>query len=208
MGSDTEHAERNARKWDARAETFNERRFDYFRWMQARAISFLYIKAGMHFLDLGCGTGYAVRHVAAKIECDGMFCGIDVSPRMVEIAREDSSGYRNVRFEVASADKLPLGADFFDAILCTNSFHHYLHPSKALAEISRVLKPGGRVFILDVTADNSLARWIDARTRRREPEHVKFYSSAEYAKMFEAAGLKHVTTRTILPPMKVHIAEK
>jgi SAM-dependent methyltransferase len=89
-----------------------------------------------------------------------------------------------------------------------NSFHHYLHPIEALTEIHRVLRPGGRLCILDVNADNHLVRWMDGRTRQKEAEHVRFYSSVEYAKMFEKAGLKAVVSRMILPPVKVHIAER
>jgi len=202
------HQERNIRKWDARAETYDKGRFDYFRWMQRKALKFLDARAGIHFLDLGCGTGYAVRSVASMVDCDGVFCGIDISPRMIEIARANSSSLKNVRFEVASAEELPLGAGFFDAVFCTNSFHHYLLPMRALEESRRVLRPGGRLCILDITADGPLGRWLDSRSRRREPEHVKFYSTAEYTKMFSAARLKVVTSRTILPPLKAHIAEK
>jgi len=204
---DWKHEERNARKWDARAETFNERRFDYFRWMQRKALAFLDIKPGVRFLDVGCGTGYAVCYAAAKVQFSGVFCGIDISPRMIEVAREESC-LKNVRFEVARAEELPLGDGFFGAVLCTNSFHHYPLPTKALEEIHRVLLPGGRLCVLDVTADDPITRWMDMRVRRKEPEHVKFYSTAEYAKMFAAAGLKVVMSRTILPPMKVHLAEK
>jgi len=208
MRAALEHIERNARKWDARAQTFDQKRFDYFRWMQRKALSFLDLRAGMHFLDLGCGTGYAVRHAAAAAMHDGVFCGIDVSPRMIEIAREKSGGFRCVRFEVASAEALPLGAAFFDAILCTNSFHHYAHPLAALAEVRRVLRPSGRLCIMDVTADNRLVRWVDSRVRLKEPEHVRFYSTAEYTKMFGEAGLTPVASRTILLPMRVHIAQR
>ena len=122
LTAQSEHAKRNAGKWDSRADTFNERRFDYFRLMQRKALAFFEIKPGLHFLDIGCGTGYAVRFVGAKVGFDGVFCGIDISPRMVEIAREDSRGLKNVQFEVASAEELPLSDDFYDAVLCTNDF--------------------------------------------------------------------------------------
>jgi ubiquinone/menaquinone biosynthesis C-methylase UbiE len=202
------HAAGNAHKWDERARNFDARRFDYFRWMQRRALRLLEIKPGMRFLDLGCGTGYAVRHVAALVEDEGIFCGIDISPRMIEIARASSGGLQNARFLVADAEELPLDAGFFDAAICTNSFHHYLHPVAALGEVRRVLRPGGRLCVLDITADSRLVRWIDGRVRLREPEHVKFYSTAEYERMFAEAGLKYVASRTVSTPMKAHIAEK
>jgi len=203
----TEHDARNARKWDARAETFDQKRFDYFRWMQRKALAYLDIKAGIHFLDLGCGTGQAVRHVAERARGDGVFCGIDISPRMIDIARE-TKGLPNVQFEVASAEELPFEDGSFGAALCTNSFHHYLLPMRALEEIHRVLRPGGRLCILDITSDSLLGRWLDARLRRKEREHVKFYSTSDYAKMFRATGLKVVVSKRIWPPLKAHIAEK
>jgi ubiquinone/menaquinone biosynthesis C-methylase UbiE len=208
MSGESEHTKINAHKWNVRAETFDAKRFDYFRWMQRRTISFLHIAPGIRFLDLGCGTGYAVRYVAAEAKGEGVFCGIDISPRMIEIARAGSSGSRNVRYEVANAEELPLDSEFFDAVICTNSFHHYLHPAEALSEIRRVLSPGGKVCILDVTADSRLVRFIDGLTRRKEPEHVRFYSTAEYAQLFEEAGLQRMKATTILPPVKVHVAAK
>jgi ubiquinone/menaquinone biosynthesis C-methylase UbiE len=97
-----EHEKRNALKWDARASTYDQKRFDYFRWMQRKALGLLDFKAGMHFLDLGCGMGYAVCYVASEAMYEGVFCGIDLSPRMIEIAREKSIGFKCMRFEVAS----------------------------------------------------------------------------------------------------------
>ena len=209
MHAATDHLERNARKWDARAETYDETRFHYFRWMQRKALGFLDLMAGIRFLDLGCGTGYAVRNVAAEAKHEGLFCGIDISPRMIEVAREKSGGFfKCMRFEVANAEELPFGADSFDAVLCTNSFHHYAYPSMVFAEVRRVLRPGGRLCILDVTADSRIVRWIDSRVRLKEPEHVRFYSTSEYSKMFEVAGLRCKASKTILPPMKAHLAEK
>ena len=79
---------------------------------------------------------------------------------------------------------------------------------RALEEVRRALKAGGRLCILDVTADNRLVRWM-RRTRQKEPEHVKYYSSKEYTRMFGEAGMKTVMSKTVLPPViRVHVAEK
>jgi ubiquinone/menaquinone biosynthesis C-methylase UbiE len=77
-----------------------------------------------------------------------------------------------------------------------------------LAEIHRVLTVGGHLYILDVTADDFFTRWINGRVRQREREHVKFYSSREYQAMFAAAQLKHLNSKLVTYPIKVHIAEK
>ena len=208
MKNESGHAVLNARKWNKRAETYDKRRFSYFRWMQRKAVSFLKLKDGNYFLDIGCGTGYAVRFVANALQDDGTFFGVDISPRMIERAEANAAGFKNTHFHVANAEKLPFDADCFEAILCTNSFHHYKNPLKALSEVRRILKLGGQLCVMDVTANSRLMRRIDERVRRREPEHVKFYSTAEYRTMFEDAGLKHVCTQTVWPPEKVHIAGK
>jgi len=95
-----------------------------------------------------------------------------------------------------------------DFAICTNSFHHYLNPSKVLAEIYRVLRTEGRFYILDVTADDPLIRLINDRVGQREPEHVKFYCSQEYRTLSAAARLKYLNGKWIAYPVKVHISEK
>jgi len=100
---------------------------------------------------------------------------------------------------------------FFDIIICTMSFHHYLNPGKAIAEAYRVLKQKGRIYILDVTTDDFITRWIDVLISKKEKGHVhvKQYNTAEYKQMFSRAGLKYIESKIILSyPLKVHIAEK
>lgn len=65
MDPHTEHTRLNERKWDSRAATYDRKRFDYFRWMQKRVVRLIDLRPGLHFLDIGCGTGWAVRYVAA-----------------------------------------------------------------------------------------------------------------------------------------------
>jgi ubiquinone/menaquinone biosynthesis C-methylase UbiE len=208
MDREREHEALNRRKWDSRAETYDKKRFDYFRLMQRMAIRLVELKPGLHFLDIGCGTGWAVRYVAGRLGDRGRFYGLDISPRMIETAAARSVGCDNVHFLVGNAELLPLDSNIFDCVLCTNSFHHYLNPARALAEMRRVLKDGGRVYIVDLTAEGPFMRFIDGRVRKKEREHVRFYSTREYRSMFEAARLSHVGSRIITFPLKMHIAEK
>jgi ubiquinone/menaquinone biosynthesis C-methylase UbiE len=208
MDRNTHHAKINERKWDARAATYDDKRFDYFRWMQQRVIRLIDLRPGLRFLDVGCGTGWAVRYVAGLLQDKGMFYGVDISGNMIERAQAQSRGLGNAHFYKASAEQLPLESGSVDCAICTNSFHHYLNPLKVLAEIQRVLAVEGRFYILDVTTDDLLTRWIDGRARRREREHVKFYSSQEYQTMFVAAQLKPLKSKLIAYPIKVHVAEK
>jgi ubiquinone/menaquinone biosynthesis C-methylase UbiE len=208
-----EHAKLNEEKWDARAKTFDERRFNYFRYMQKRLVSLLNLKENQRLLDLGCGTGWAVCYAARLVNERGEFYGIDISPNMIEKANASSANYKNVQFYQASVDRLPFKNGFFDSIICSNSFHHYFSPDKVLSEACRVLKSKGRIYIMDLTADGAIAKMIDRWVKGREREHVKFYSTLEYQTMFREAGINYVAGKVaavVMPgfAMKVHIGEK
>ena len=200
----------NERKWSRRATTYDDKRYSYFRYMQKELISFAGIKSPINFLDLGCGTGWAVCYVAKITNGRGNFVGIDISKGMIEQSKSNANGLPNVYFYEASSDSLPLESNYFDTIICTNSFHHYSKPEGALSEVNRVLKPNGRIYILDVTADDFFIQWVNNKVRAKEKEHVKFYTTSEYGVMFNNVGLKHIASQRIkaLYPLKVHIGEK
>jgi ubiquinone/menaquinone biosynthesis C-methylase UbiE len=208
MNREIEHLELNKKKWDRRSETYDEKRFDYFRFFQKRVISLAHPEKNGRLLDIGCGTGWAVRYAAGLVGEGGQACGIDLSPKMIERAEEESHGYDNVSFYVADAENLPFGGDYFDYIICTQSFHHYLNPVKAVGEARRVLKSGGRLYIVDPTADTFIVRYFDRRARRKSSDHVRLYSTREFSELFVKAGLKYIRSKTILPIMRVHIGEK
>jgi len=193
-----EHEKANEQKWNKRSESFDNKRFDYFRWMQKRVLSLISFRPGTSFLDLGCGTGWAVCYVAGLLKGQGQFTGIDISKGMIERARENASSLENVHFHIASAEQLPIEDETIDNIICTNSFHHYLHPEKALAEIKRVLKDKGRVYILDFTFDNFLSNWYDGRHSRKEKEHVRFHSTHEMTELFSMARLARLYPKILL----------
>lgn len=208
MEQKNNHTVLNESKWTRRATTYDDKRFDYFRLMQRYVIRHIDLKPGLHFLDIGCGTGWAVLHVADLLQSQGEFYGIDLSQGMIEKAISKSHGYANVHFQQANVEQIPLEDNFFDCIISTNSFHHYFNPSKALSEARRILRSQGRILVMDPTSDGPLMRWIDRRVKKNEPEHVKFYSSREYQTLFENARLKYIGSNRITGPMKIHIGEK
>jgi ubiquinone/menaquinone biosynthesis C-methylase UbiE len=209
MNNIADHNLANDLKWSRRSKNYDDKRFDYFRYMQKKLISIMDLKENSNFLDIGCGTGWAVCHVSRILKGKGNFIGIDISEGMIEKAGENSKNLSNVIFYKASSEEIPLESGYFDNIICTNSFHHYLNPASVMQEIYRVLKPGGKLHILDVTADDFIVRWVDGRVGKKEKEHVRFYSTKEYRIMFKEASLKYVKSRIIgTYPLKVHIAEK
>ena len=127
---------------------------------------------------------------------------------MIEIAKANSPNNQNVFFSQANSENLPFKDNFFEFIICTNSFHHYLDPLKVLDEIFRVLKKEGEIYILDVTTDGFLAKMLNKRFQKTEKEHVKFYNTQEFKDFYAKANLKYIASKLILPFEKVHIAKK
>jgi ubiquinone/menaquinone biosynthesis C-methylase UbiE len=210
MKNESQHIEGNIAKWDKWAETLDAKGWknEFLRDAQRKVVSLLQIKEGIHFLDVGCGTGWAIREAQRLANDAGEFHGIDLSPKMIEKARENFSGKANVHFTIANAESLPLEDNFFDVIICTNSFHHYLHPDKALSEFRRLLRKGGRTYVLDPTADWWGTKLFDSIMKLKEPEHVKLYSTKEFKELFTKAGLAYIRAEKIRGPEIVHIGEK
>ncbi len=205
---ESEHKLINEKKWNKRSETFDKKRFIYFRIFQKHIISLLNLKGNDYLLDVGCGTGWAVRYAANILKEGGEAYGIDLSPKMIERAKINSEAYTNAFFQVGNSEELRFGDNFFNYIICTNSFHHYYDPVKVLNEMRRVLKPQGRIYILDPTGDGFLMKWINQLTLKKEPEHIGFYTNKKFRNFMTQANLKHISSKIYLYPLKIHVAEK
>ena len=111
---------------------------------------------GGKLLEVGSGPGRLAVRLAR--EAPGMtLTGVDISDAMVERATRRTAGAglsERVRFEVGDVAALPLSDGQFDGVVSTLSLHHWSDPARGLAEIHRVLKPGGEARIYD------LAHWL------------------------------------------------
>ena len=107
-------------------------------------------------LDVGCGTGFLIDMLAGQRKA--RYCGLDLSEGMIRMAK--GKGIPGAEFVSGSADKLPYPDKSFDIVTCSQSFHHYPYPEKAMREAMRVLKPGG-LYILSDTGIGGLGAWID-----------------------------------------------
>ncbi|MFC1786912.1 methyltransferase domain-containing protein [Halobacteriota archaeon] len=109
------------------------------------------IKSGT-IVDVGSGTGYLAIEIA-KAAPSAKVWGIDLSKKMVEIARRHAGGLSNVRFEHENAMNLPFAENSVDFIVSTGSLHHWTHPVKIFDECLRVLKNGKEGWIFDGCSD-------------------------------------------------------
>jgi ubiquinone/menaquinone biosynthesis C-methylase UbiE len=103
-------------------------------------------------LDLGAGPGYLSIEVAKSAPSLQVY-GIDLSRKMVEIARRHAKGVENVQFEFGNAAELPFEDDSIDFIISTASLHHWRRPAKVFNECYRVLKNCGKAWIYDLCYD-------------------------------------------------------
>jgi SAM-dependent methyltransferase len=101
-------------------------------------------------LDAGSGMGEVTRTLAGLVQPGGNAVGVDLSVELVERARERAGGMTDVEFHVGSVTALPFHAASFDAAYSERVFMHVVEPDAAMAELFRVLRPGGRLVIVDV----------------------------------------------------------
>ena len=100
---------------------------------------------GEHVLDVACGAGAATSRVAQRVGPGGFVLGTDISDAMVGEARSLAAGWGHREFRRMSADRLDLPDAAFDVALCAFGLMYVPEPGAALAEMRRVLRPGGRM---------------------------------------------------------------
>jgi ubiquinone/menaquinone biosynthesis C-methylase UbiE len=97
-------------------------------------------------VDIGCGTGNLTSAILAALGGTGKVVAVDISPRMIEVARAKVRDPR-VTWHVGSAESLPIGAASADRIVCFSVWPHLVDHQATLAEFARVLRPGGFLHI-------------------------------------------------------------
>ena len=100
-------------------------------------------------LDIGCGTGSLLAELAKSGAAS--LAGVDLAPKMLDVARDKlADQHARADLRVADAeDSLPWASESFDIATLTATLHHFYRPHDALREIRRVLRPGGRVLVID-----------------------------------------------------------
>lgn len=101
-------------------------------------------------VDIGCGTGSALRHASLQVT-HGKLIGIDPVPRMVEIAKEKRATHpaaARIDFRVGGAEALPVDDNLADFVLAFDSFDHWLDKVQGLSEVRRVLKQDGQFIVV------------------------------------------------------------
>jgi ubiquinone/menaquinone biosynthesis C-methylase UbiE len=143
-------------------------------------------------LDVGCGTGALLRTLADRLPARVALAGVDPAPAMIEVGRSVLGAHPRVRLAEAAAERLPFANASFDLAVSTVSFAHWADQPAGLAEIARVLRPGGRLVLVDLFAIGWL-RPLAALGRRRD----RMPSAAELAVMLARARLVPIAWRRV-----------
>lgn len=140
--------------------------------------------------DLGCGTGEALEQLAPV--CNQVI-GVDREQAMLDAAAERLGAAGNVELRLGGLEDLPLREQSLDAALCMLVLHHIADLERALGEVRRVLRPGGRAVVVDMGAH-------DREEYRRSMGHQHLgFSAASLRAHAEASGLM-LTSYRPLPP--------
>lgn len=108
-------------------------------------------------LDCGCGTAPMLSLLKDKYP-EKRYTGIDLTPKMIEVAK--AKNMKGVELVVGDCENLPFEDNSFDAVICCQSFHHYPNVQDFFDSVYRVLRPGGRLVLRDMTAKSALVLWL------------------------------------------------
>jgi ubiquinone/menaquinone biosynthesis C-methylase UbiE len=147
-------------------------------------------------LDVACGPGSVVVAFAPRVR---RAIGLDYTEAMLDQARQlaAKSGVANVEWHRGDVYALPFADGTFDIVSCRYAFHHLQEPARALAEMVRVCRAGGRIVLCDAVAsdDPAKAAAFNAMERHRDPSTVEFRTLSYLRGLFAAAGLPEPAAR-------------
>lgn len=153
---------------------------------------------GERVLDVGCGPGFYCAELVAAVGKAGAVTGIDSSPAMLALAARRCAGHENVELLEGEAIALPVADESFDAALSVQVIEYVAEAERALSELHRALRPGGRVLVWDIDWGTlSLHSEDPARSERvlrAWDEHLAHPSlPCTLASLLRSAGFEDVT---------------
>ena len=137
---------------------------------RARVLAALGLQPGERVVDLGCGPGLLALEMAQRVGPEGEVQCIDASPSMVALATRRCSGQPGVQVRSGDVTALPYADGAFDAVVCVQVYEYVPEVDRALAEVHRVLRPGGRAVIVDTDWESCVWHSSDPARMRRVVE--------------------------------------
>jgi ubiquinone/menaquinone biosynthesis C-methylase UbiE len=140
-------------------------------------------------LDVGCGGGHTALAFAPHV---AEVVALDLTEAMLKETRRlaEERQVRNVSTQIGDVEALPFDAARFDVVTCRLCAHHFKNPGRALAEIARVLVPGGQLILVDIISPETPLEdtFLNTIEILRDPSHVRDHSISDWLRMFGAVG--------------------
>lgn len=151
-------------------------------------------------LDVATAAGHTAFAFAPHVKA---VVASDLVEEMLAVARQeaDQRGLTNVTVESADAEALPFEDACFDAVTCRIAPHHFADPDRFIAEVARVLRPGGRFGLVDNMVDDVSGPFVNDWERKRDPSHVQALSVEDWLGRILAAGLAVRSVETLAKRM-------
>ncbi|MEM2102593.1 MAG: arsenite methyltransferase [Candidatus Bathyarchaeia archaeon] len=152
------------------------------------------LKEGETVLDLGSGAGFDCFLAANKVGAEGKVIGVDMTPEMIDKARENAQKgkYKNVEFRLGEIENLPAADNTVDVVISNCVINLSTNKPQVFREAFRVLKPDGRLMISDIV----LAKELPEAVKKNVEAYVGCLSGAikkdEYLKIIRAAGFRKI----------------
>lgn len=155
------------------------------------------LRPGETVLDLGSGGGLDVLLSARRVGPTGRAIGLDASPEMLELARANTAGVANVEFVAGRIEDVPLPDGSVDVVISNCVINLSTDKRRVLAEARRVLRPGGRLGISDIVADEHLDPAARQEAEKLVGCSVGTLTVTEYADLLRRTGFVDVVVRPV-----------
>lgn len=177
---------------DLRANLIDDRISPFLREAHLSLLDVADLRAGSRTLILECRDGWAAEEAWRRVgPARSQVIGVDVSDRMIELAKRYREVPDRLEFRTWNQRTLPFGDDSFDTVISTFSLHRYDDPERVLSEAARVLTvPRGKVLVLEPLkySFGGLYVLVDWFYRLVDPGHVRYYTRSQLTDMLERTG--------------------
>ncbi len=147
------------------------------------------VSAEDRILDVGCGTGVLLSRLCGRVPPERL-CGLDLCPEMLAVARSRLN--KGVLVRTGCAEEIPFEDETFTVVVSTNAFHYFLDAERALREMLRVLRSGGRLVITDWCDDYAACKICVRVLRLWSCTPIRIYGRQDCADLLENAGVQAV----------------
>jgi ubiquinone/menaquinone biosynthesis C-methylase UbiE len=156
--------------------------------LEQRVVRFVAPGGDERVLDSGTGSGALAFALAPHVR---EVVGVDLVPELLEQARKRAERFPNVSFVEGDATKLPFEYGSFDLAGSLRTLHHIARPELAVAQLTRVTRPRGRVLVVDhiASVDPLTALELNRFERARDPSHARTLADIDLRHLFESNGL-------------------